>query len=93
MGICYSDEKSSGASNVPYERWNATKHYITHYGNLLLLKFLANNSKDGAEKHQAAKEVLIAERKLAFWMRHPAWRKDEAIAAVVALKKQWKIAT
>ena len=53
MFICYSDDKSAGKSPVPYEVWKATDNYLQHYNNMMLLDFLATNSKDGVERAQA----------------------------------------
>ncbi|GAA4523278.1 hypothetical protein GCM10023174_04920 [Chelativorans composti] len=41
------------------------------------------------EKRQARLEMTIAEKKLAFWSRHPNFDKEEAMRGVEALKRAW----
>jgi hypothetical protein len=73
MGIVYSDTDTAptGRYPVPYDRLDATKHYLTHYGNWKYLSFILQNSQDRMERHQANTEILIADRKMAYWLRHP----------------------
>jgi len=91
MGICYDDESSvrpryRGAVSTA----DPIRPYVTHYGNLLYLQFILRESTDRLEKRQAEKEVVICERKLAFWARQPQMLATEAANQVGALKAQWR---
>jgi hypothetical protein len=92
MAIIYSDTepRRTGRPPIPYERWNATKHYLEHYTNLLFLSAIVARPKDPLEKRQALKELSICERKLEYWTRHPNFDRDEVVRGCLALKTQWK---
>jgi len=91
MAIIYSEERhEGGAPTVPYERWNAVKHYLKHYANYLYLDFIAKASKDGRERAQARKEMAICEKKMAYWKRHPRYDQAEVTKGVQELKAQWR---
>ena len=89
MFICYSDDKSAGKSPVPYEVWKATDNYLQHYNNMMLLDFLATNSKDGVERAQARKELELAQKKMEFWKHHPNYDQERVTAGVLKIKRQW----
>lgn len=72
--------------------WEAdgTKAYVSHYDNLLFLRFVAENERSTfAEKRQAEKEMLICERKLKWWERHPNYNQKEALRQIEQRKKLW----
>jgi hypothetical protein len=68
---------------------DAVKHYCRHYANLLYLQFISVKSDDWREKQQANKEMVICRNKLAYWMNHPNWTKEEVLVRVEELKRQW----
>ncbi|WP_156421582.1 hypothetical protein [Aureimonas sp. AU40] len=72
--------------------WDGTKHYLKHYANSLYLAFIAKSTKDGAERRQAESELAIAERKMAYWRRHPNYVQADALKGIADLKKQWNLA-
>ena len=78
----YSDgpREDMGRSKVPYEKWNAPKHWALHFYNVHALSFISANTKDAREKMQAENEIVIGRRKMDFWMRHPNWTKADAHA-------------
>ncbi|MFA9261862.1 MAG: hypothetical protein ACEQSB_00685 [Undibacterium sp.] len=87
MAFIYDDSvKSQNLGNL--DRMNGTTAYLNHYANQLYLKFIANNG-DRLEKIQAAKELLICERKMAFWQRHPRYIHTDAIRGIEKLKRDW----
>ena len=89
MSICY--EEASGFSGaLKLDHVDAVKCYLKHFENLLLLQFLANHSPDRNERHQATKEMAIAERKMKFWERHHNFERDRALKGCEELKKQWQ---
>lgn len=74
---------------VPYHRQNATKRYLTHYGNLMFLQFVVAESQDRAERQQATLEIPMCEKKLKHWTHHANYDHDEAMRGVDRIKKEW----
>ncbi|WSG93585.1 hypothetical protein U8P73_36160 (plasmid) [Rhizobium beringeri] len=66
----YSDTSPKGPSDINVWKMNGSKCYLTHFSNYLFLMFV---SKRGHSRRKASveKEILICEKKLAFWQRHP----------------------
>jgi hypothetical protein len=91
MHIVYSDEKQAFSGVVRYENLDASKHWLTHYGNYLYLKFIFDKSEDRVERHQASKEIAIAERKMTYWRRHPNFSLAKIDAGKAILHRQWEI--
>ena len=89
--IVYDDNpspRSGGKFN--FADADATKFYMQHYSNRLLLQFIANNPlADFSEKQQANKELLICDRKLQFWMRHANFSQKAASEASSQLLREW----
>jgi hypothetical protein len=69
---------------------NATAIYLTHFQNKLYLNFIAMNSDIHEEKAQANKELLICERKLTFWARHPNYEQSVVTEEIARLKKLYE---
>lgn len=75
----------------PY-RFPATRKWVEHYSNIMLLTFIHNHQGTSLqEKYQANKELEIAQRKLAWCERQPLFNKDEAARQANAIKKQWSL--
>ncbi len=86
----YSDTGSVRSGFVvPYDKLNATKAYLTHYGNYLYLKFILDNSSDRMERHQANKEIVICDRKLSWWSKHPNIDRLQVEEGKKELQHQW----
>lgn len=88
----YSDTKEpfTGSPSKVWEM-NGTKVYLSHYSNLLYLHFIAEHQGTSfAEKRQAEKEIVLCEKKLEWWKRHPNYDQDEATRGIEKLKKEWK---
>lgn len=89
MSILYSDNVQKPDHGFDLTRANATNQYLKHFANVMYLKFIANESKDPREKIQAAKEILIGERKMRFWERHPNYIKSVAEQEIKKIRDQW----
>lgn len=90
MAICYDDSVRQPFSGININMMNPIPPYLKHYDNLMYLTFLANKSDDRNERHQAAKELMICNRKLKFWSRHPDWNAKEAGPKIEEIKKRWE---
>lgn len=89
----YSDTSPKFTGN-PSKIWemNGTKVYLSHYSNLLYLEFVASHGETSfIEKQQAEKEIVLCNKKLQWWQRHPLYDQDEALRGVEQLKKNWKV--
>ena len=89
MNICY-DETSGPAGEINVAKMDGTKQYLRHYANLVYLTFIANRSDKQQERRQAEKEMKIAERKMAFWARHPRYDQARVLAGIAEIKKEWR---
>ena len=89
MSFFYSDAKYDGPK-LDLSRMDATKQYLKHYSNLLLLKVIMGDAKTSVvDKAQARKETSICERKLAYWARHHNYVHEDALRGMDKLKKEW----
>lgn len=95
----YSDTSPKGPSDINVWKMNGSKCYLTHFSNYLFLMFVSKRGTR-AERASVEKEILICEKKLAFWQRHPrfdaeyvqkekekmikAWRQDPGAAPAAA---------
>ncbi|WLR90927.1 hypothetical protein [Shinella zoogloeoides] len=71
-------------------KWNGTKHYLKHYDQCLFLKFVRDSPLSSpAEKRQAEKEMVLCEKSLAFWRRHPNYVHEDALRGISELKRNW----
>ncbi len=61
--------------------------YMKHAENWMYLHFIYMNTKDFSEKHQAGKEMKIAERKMDHWYR--MLTPDQITAKLMQLKHKW----
>lgn len=66
-------------SKVPFSKLNANKKWAEHSYNLYVLKHIVSSTNDIKEKIQANKEVLIAQKKLLWWERHPNFSLQSAL--------------
>lgn len=92
MSIVYAESHEPFTGRpTPYHEQKATEHYIKHYGNLLFLTAVCNSPKSPQERIQAQKEIVICERKLQHWQRHPNYDQARALAEVTKLKQGWRM--
>lgn len=88
-GALVYDDEPRGTFRGNVNAADPVRAYVTHFGNAMYLRFIAANSTDGRERGQANKEIVICERKLAYWQRHPKWNAAAAAEAVAPIKAQW----
>lgn len=85
----YSDNKEPFKGGVPLSELDKNRQYKKHLENLMFLEFIARESKDFREKHQANKEIEIAKCKMAYWAKFPDFDRRQAELDTSELKRQW----
>ena len=73
---------------LPYDEQDATKHYLKHYRNYLLLDFMSKNSESYNDRQQAIKELEHCERVMYRWKLHPNWDPEIVLPALEIMKKK-----
>jgi hypothetical protein len=92
MGIIYDDNPAPySGPPVDYYKLNANRHYLTHYSNKLTLTFMEQAERNARTKIQISKELRTADRKCAYWMRHPNFNMDLITAEIAKLHKMWNM--
>lgn len=87
--LVYSDQPQPFSGNMKINEVNPHPFYLRHYSNLLFLTFIAQQGTK-QEAYQARKELVICERKLKFWDRHPDFRISSIAKEIQTLKNQWE---
>lgn len=87
--FCYSDNQPRSATPVNVWKMNPNKAFMSHYANFLYLDFILNNG-DYQERQQARKELVICERKMKFWERHPDFNSTFVRGEKEKLHVAWK---
>lgn len=89
MPYFYSDTAARGSSDINVWKMNGSARYLDHFSNYLFLMFVA---KKGTREERASveKEILICERKLKFWERHPRYDAEFVQKEKEKLIKQWR---
>jgi hypothetical protein len=91
MGILYEDNPPPFTGRpIPYLKQNATKHYLRHYSNMLILQAMEKAPKDANEHRRVNKEIQICQKKLDYWQKHANFNHQEATEGCLELKRQWK---
>ena len=93
MAIVYGDSEPRGKfSGTPIHLWQTPavmgawqKHLEAYY----YLQFIYKKGT-ASEKMQASRELVVCDRKIEFWARHPAFNKAQAATVNSRLKGQWK---
>lgn len=82
----------TGLPKTPYRGGksepDATEFYLKHFANSVYLQHVANHDTDWEMRHQAAKEMLIAEKKMDHWKRHSNFNLQLAVELSGLIKKQ-----
>jgi hypothetical protein len=90
MSIFYSENEAPFKGEpTPYHKMPATKFYLNHYNNMLILKAIEQRPKNPQEKQQATREIAICQRKLDYWSKHPNFDQETVTRECAALKKLW----
>lgn len=84
----YGDESVRTQMTKSVWEMNANHHYMVHYSNYKSLKFFAANGTL-SEKLQAEKELVLCERKLAFWEKHPRFELDIVLKEKQEEDRRW----
>lgn len=94
MFLVYDDPVFSNNKNMSFslDDIDATKLYIKHYENFLVLSFFLREG-NREEKQRASKEIEICERKMKFWERHKNFSQNDSEYLISELKKKWKFST
>jgi hypothetical protein len=89
MGLIYSEEPQNVRSDISIDKMDGTKAYLRHYDNKLYLAFIAKNGSQ-TERWQAEKELVICERKMRFWEKHPNFVGEAARQGMEQANKAWR---
>lgn len=90
--ICYSDEKVPFTGRpVPYNDQDATRHWASHYAKSLELRFyLSTPASTFQEKARARVEMVVCDRKMEHWRRHPNFDVGRAAELRAAADREWR---
>ena len=91
MLVYESESAHKSYAGKPLSQWGEAavmRTWGTHIENHAFLKFMYAKGTM-AEKQQASKELVICERKIAFWEKHPAFDKRLAALQVTKVKTAW----
>lgn len=91
MALIYQEDDGRRGAPINVHAMNPHKPYGTHLKNWFYLQFVLQKSEDWQEKRQAQRELGIAERKLAFWYRHPRFDPETAGTLTKAAQAEWKV--
>lgn len=85
----YSDTAVREKSDINVWKMDGSKAYLRHFSNYLFLNFV---SVKGTREERASveKEILICERKLKFWERHPNFNASYVQSEKENMIKQWR---
>jgi hypothetical protein len=89
MGLVYEDNGTFSSLGFDINKINPNKMWLTHYKNSLYLGFMLAHGTM-IERHQASKELKIAERKMAFWARDHRFNHDQSLVDATKAKKEWR---
>lgn len=92
MYIVYNENevRSKFASTTPYSDLDATRFWGEHQKNWFYLRFFSTNPlATFQEKKQAELEMIIAEKKMAYWRKHPNWSHSSAERIINTLRNEW----
>ncbi len=70
-------------------KMKANVHYMTHFNNRMFLLLLTQEGTF-VEKQTAEAEIVICDRKLKFWERHPNFDAEIVRVEKEKVVKQWK---
>ena len=83
MFFVYGNDKHSGEFRMgSVYKMNPNSCWATHFYNRKVLEHIARATKDYAEKHQAEKEIGMADRKMSFWEKLPDFDLNNARSIV-----------
>ena len=89
--IVYDEnEKRDFSGGIDFSRIDPNKPHLRHLKNYYYLRFIANHTDtDVIEKQQANNELVICERKMAYWERQVTFNQSTKEEAIAELERQW----
>lgn len=92
MAIIYERSTRANFKPMNMDSVDGTKAFLSHFNNYLFLKFVANNPESTLdEKIQAESEMLICEKKLEFWEKHPKFVLSAVLKQTGVLKAHYRM--
>ncbi|TGT90933.1 MULTISPECIES: hypothetical protein [unclassified Mesorhizobium] len=92
MAIIYERGTRANFTPTNMDNVDGTRAFLSHYNNYLFLKFVANNPESTlSEKLDAEGELLICEKKLEFWEKHPKFVLSAALNQIKTLKSHYRM--
>lgn len=94
MSFCYDEFPDRSQVRVPkepistWEEHRVMAAWRVHAGNRAFLEFMVKRG-DFKERLQAARELLICGRKMAFWERHHNWSQASAERTLAEVRRSW----
>ena len=91
MTLVYKEDEGRGGPQFAFDplRCDANKLWEDHFNNACFLTLLLQHGTR-IERHQASKEMVICERKMAYWSRQPHFDNAKAAEQALAVKKLWE---
>jgi hypothetical protein len=72
----------------PYDEQDANDSWAKHYEQQIrLTKIMMDPARDRRDKRMANNELVICERKLAYWQRHKNWVPEQAARDAQEIKR------
>lgn len=88
MSLIYNENEPKSSGRFDINKFNPNKMWLTHYKNSLFLTFMMING-DFTERVQATREMIICDRKMAFWKRDSRFDHKQMITDATKAKKEW----
>lgn len=88
MGLIYEENPVRMAGSFNPAKCNANDQWLKHFKNSLYLSFMLKHG-NRVERHQASKELVICERKMAYWSRQPHFVQRKSQEDAIRAKKEW----
>ncbi len=85
----YSDTKPREHTDINVWKMNGSKAYLRHFENYLFLNFVAVKGTR-EERASVEKEIILCNRKLSFWERHPNFDAAYVQGEKEKMIKQWR---
>lgn len=91
MGLFYADSEDVASRKGGFSIADADPNRMmqNHIEAEFYLTFILTNSGNFHEKHQAQKELDIAQKKIKFWRKHPEYSQDEEMKFRNIEKRRW----
>lgn len=86
----YANQSEPFTGGIPLDRLNKNTQFNKHLAILYELRFIAANPlATFQERHQANKEILIAEKKMKYWSRFKDFDEKATVEENTRLRKLW----